>query len=473
MSKSASPILDSPPRASINQVAVLAIVLLTYVMIVLDVSIVITALPKMRQELGFTAASLSWVQNAYTLVFGGLLLLGARAGDILGRRRVFTAGLALFTLASLSIGLAPSATWLLISRAIQGAGAAVLAPSTLALLSTHFQEGPERTRALGYYAAAAGASASAGLVLGGMFADWVSWRAGFFINVPIGIAVIVAARRYVTETPRREGGFDVAGALTSMVGMGLLVYGLVRSATAGWGDGGTVASVVGGSVLILCFFFIETRVRHPIMPLRLFADSTRVRAYLARMLFLGGMTGFWFFTTQLLQSVLGLSPARAGAAFLATTIPNFLSAMAVPKLSRRFGSGKLLGLGLILSIMGAVGLSLVSAGSSYLGGVAAPMAFIGLGQGLSLAPLTIAGVMGVSQDDAGAASGVVNAAHQLGGTLGLGILVVVFAAASRGTHDSGASLVHQIDSVFIACAAMLSLAFVVALPLIRARTRTV
>lgn len=469
MTNSASPVLETRTHAPTNLKAVLAIVLVTYVMIVLDVSIVITALPRMRQDLGFTAASLSWVQNAYTLVFGGLLLLGARAGDILGRRRVFTAGLAVFALASLSIGLAQSATWLLLSRAIQGAGAAVLAPSTLALLSTNFKEGAERTRALGLYAAAAGAGASAGLVLGGMFADWLSWRAGFFMNVPIGIALIVAAGRHVTETPRRAGSFDVAGALSSTAGMGLLVYGLVRSATAGWSDRGTVASVVGGAALILCFFFIEARVRHPIMPLRLFTDALRVRAYLARMLFLGGMTGFWFFTTQLLQGVLGFSPALAGAAFLPTTLPNFLSAMAVSTLSRRFGSGKLLGLGLLLSITGVAGLSLVSGDSSYLGGVAVPMVFIGLGQGLALAPLTIAGVNGVAQEDAGAASGVVNAAHQLGGTLGLGIMVVVFTAAGRGMPDGGAALVHRIDNVFGAGALMLGLAFLVALPLIRKR----
>lgn len=447
--------------------AVLAIILVTYVMIVLDVSIVITALPKMRQDLGFTPTSLSWVQNAYTLVFGGLLLLGARAGDILGRRRVFIVGLALFTFASLAIGLAPSADWLLVARAVQGAGAAVLAPSTLALLSTNFKEGQERTRALGFYAAAAGAGASAGLVLGGMFADWLSWRAGFFMNVPIGIGLILAAKRYVDETPRRPGSFDLAGALTSTAGMGMLVYGIVRSATSGWSDAWTLTSVIGGAALIFCFFGIESRVRHPIMPLRLFADRSRVSAYVARMLFLGGMTGFWFFTTQMLQNVLGLSPALSGAAFLPTTIPNFLSAMAVSKLSRRFGSGPLLGIGLLLSIAGVFGLSLVTANSSYLGSVALPMILVGLGQGMALAPLTVAGVNGVAHEDAGAASGVVNAAHQLGGTLGLGIMVVVFAAADKGMPAGASSLVHRINTVFTAGAVMLGLAFLVALPLIR------
>jgi predicted MFS family arabinose efflux permease len=226
-------------------------------------------------------------------------------------------------------------------------------------------------------------------------------------------------------------------------------------------------SVAIGAALILCFVAIEARARHPIMPLRLFADRSRTSAYIARMLFLGGMTGFWFFTTQLLQGVLGMSPALAGAAFLPTTIPNFLAAMSISTLSRRFGNGKLLGAGLLLSIAGIAMLSRVSADSSYLLGVALPMVLVCLGQGLSLAPLTVAGVKGVTSEDAGAASGVVNAAHQLGGTLGLGVMVVVFAAAAQGVPDAGAMLVHRIDAVFGAGTVMLVLAFLVALPLMR------
>ena len=216
--------------------AVLAIIMASYLMIVIDVSIVITGLPQIQSTLGFSHAGLSWVQNAYTLAFGSLLLLGARAGDLLGRRRMFVAGLGLFTLASLAIGVAQNPAWLLTARAVQGVGSAVLAPSTLALLSTHFAEGPERTRALSLYAAAAGIGATLGLVLGGLFADLFSWRAGFFINLPIGLVLMLAARRYIRETPVSRGRFDLAGAASSTLGMTALVYGLVRAAEDGWGD---------------------------------------------------------------------------------------------------------------------------------------------------------------------------------------------------------------------------------------------
>lgn len=202
-----------------HQAAVLAIILISYLMIVLDISIVITALPKIEHSLHFTPTGLTWVQSAYTLSFGGLLLLGARAGDILGRKRMFIYGLALFTLASLVIGLAQTATWLLCARVVQGVGAAVLAPSTLALLSTNFPEGHERTRAVGYYGAVAGIGASIGLVLGGILADWLSWRVGFFINVPIGIILMLNAHRYLKETERHSGQFDLIGAISSTLGM--------------------------------------------------------------------------------------------------------------------------------------------------------------------------------------------------------------------------------------------------------------
>ncbi|WP_197347141.1 MFS transporter, partial [Ralstonia pseudosolanacearum] len=299
---------------------VLAIIVASYLMIVVDISIVITGLPRIQASLGFSAAQLSWATNAYTLAFGGLLLLGARAGDIMGRRRMFILGLSVFTLASLAVGAAPSATWLLAARAIQGAGAAVLAPSTLALLSTHFAEGPARTRALSMYAAAAGVGATLGLVLGGLFADLVSWRAGFFINLPIGLLLIIAARRHISETPKHPGHFDLGGAVSSTLGMTALVYGLVRAADAGWGDTFAQAALIGAALMAAAFVWIERHVRQPILPLRVLASRERAGAYLARMLFLGGAVGFWFFSTQFLQGVLHLRPLQAGLAFLPVTL---------------------------------------------------------------------------------------------------------------------------------------------------------
>jgi len=440
---------------------VLAIIVASYLMIVVDISIVITGLPRIQTSLGFSAAQLSWVTNAYTLAFGGLLLLGARAGDILGRRRMFIVGLAVFTTASLAIGLAASATWLFAARAIQGAGAAVLAPSTLALLSTHFAEGPARTRALSTYAAAAGVGATLGLVLGGLFADLLSWRAGFFINLPIGLLLIVMARRHIAETPKHPGRFDLGGALSSTLGMTALVYGLVRAADAGWADLQAQAALLGGALMLAAFVGIERRVSQPILPLRLLASRQRAGAYLARTLFLGGAVGFWFFSTQFLQGVLHLRPLQAGIAFLPVTLPNFVSAMAVPRLARRFGNEALLLMGLLLGVLGLLWLGQAGADASYWADVALPMLLIGLGQGLLLAPLTAAGVAGVAREDAGAASGMVNVAHQLGGALGLGLLVLVFASAAPAGAQDSVALAHRIAAVMDVGALLLGLALIV------------
>ena len=252
-----------PTQQAVNKEAILAIILVSYVMIVLDISVVLTGLPRIQHDLGFSEPDLAWVQSAYTLTFGGFLLLGARAGDILGRRRMLVSGLALFTVASLAIGLSFSASWMLAWRAIQGVGAAILAPSTLALLQVNFAEGPERTRAISLYSAAAGVSATVGLVLGGILADWLSWRVGFFVNLPIGVAMIAAARRCIVETPRRGGAFDILGALTSTAGMGALVYGFIRSAEAGWRDPVALATLAAAVVLIAAFVVVEQRVVQP------------------------------------------------------------------------------------------------------------------------------------------------------------------------------------------------------------------
>jgi EmrB/QacA subfamily drug resistance transporter len=444
---------------------VLAIILASYFMIVLDISIVITALPKIHHGLGFSATGLSWVQTAYTLAFGGLLLLGARAGDILGRRRMFVAGLAIFTAASLAVGLAQSPAWLVGARALQGVGAAILAPSTLAILQTSFPDAGERTRAVAYYGAVAGVGASVGLVLGGVLTSWISWRVGFFINVPIGIAMILAAPRYLTETALRPGRFDFAGALWSTLGMTALVYGIVRSATAGWGDPITASALAAGSVMLAGFVVNEWRAEQPIMPLRLFASRERSGAYAARILFLGAMLGFWFFLTQFLQGVYDYSPIEAGIAFLPMTLVNFAVAVAVPVLTRRIGNGRLLAGGLTLTLIGMAWLSRVSAETAYLTGVALPMILIGAGQGGSLGPLTASGIAGVAPDDAGAASGVVNAAHQLGGSLGLGILVTIFATAGTAT-DARDLLAQRVSTSLTAATVMLALALVLVVVLI-------
>jgi predicted MFS family arabinose efflux permease len=355
---------------------------------------------------------------------------------------------------------------LIAARATQGVGAAILAPSTLALLTSNFAEGPDRTRALAYYAAIAGIGASLGLVVGGVVADLLSWRVGFFINVPIGIALIIGARRTLAETQRRPGAFDLAGALSSTLGMTALVYGIVRSATAGWSDPVTIAAVAAGVALLALLVLNEWRAEQPIMPLRLFKSRARAGAYAARVLYLGAMMGFWFFTTQYLQGVIGFSPLQAGAAFLPTTLPNFIAALTVPRLTKLFGNARLLALGLTLTLIGMAWLSRVSADSAYLTGVALPMVLIGIGQGAVLGPLTIAGVAGVAAEDAGAASGLVNVTHQLGGSLGLAVLVVVFAAAGSAGLDFRGLLAHRVAASLAAATALLATALAIVLVLI-------
>ena len=421
------------PRPTSSSAVVLAIVLTCQLMLILDVSVVITALPKIQTTLGFSPAGLSWVQNAYTLAFGGLLLLGARAGDILGRRRVFVAGIALFTAASLLGGLAQSDLWLLAARAAQGVGAAIAAPSTLALLTQTFREGRERTRALSLYSAVSGGGGSVGLVLGGMLTTWVSWRWGLLINVPIGVALIVLAPRYLPETERRTGHFDLAGALTSTLGMTALVYGFVRAAADGWSDRGTIGSFAAAALLLAAFVFTERRAAQPITPLRLFASRERSGAYAARILVIGGIFGMFFFLTQFFQNVEHFSALQAGLAFLPQTVVLFAMLLVVPRIVTRIGSTRLLAGGLVTALAGMAWLSQLSAGSHYFPNIAVPLAIIGIGVGTAFIPLTASGLAGVAGSDAGAASGLVNVSQQLGGSVGIGVLVSVFASAG-GTH---------------------------------------
>ena len=441
----------------VHPAAILAIILVSYFMIVLDNSIIFTGLPKIQEAMGLSATDLSWVQNAYTLVFGGLLLLAARAGDLLGRRRVFIAGLAVFALASFLVGAAPTGSWLVTARALQGIGAAVVAPSALSLLTANFPAGRERTRAVGYYGAVAGIGASLGLVVGGALADLLSWRAGFFINVPIGVAMMIATLKYVPESPRATGRFDLVGAVCSTLGMGALVFGIVNSTDAGWAPG-TVASLGAAAALLTLLVVNEWRVKQPIMPLHLFASRERSGAYAARILFAGTMIAFFYFTTQFLQGVYHYNPLQAGVAFFPMTVVNFFVALFVPRLTHRFGNALLLAAGLALTLAGMGWLTRITADTPYLTGVALPMLLIGIGQGLAFGPLTAAGIAGVTANDAGAASGLVNTAHQLGSTLGVAVLVALSVGA--------ASLADSVATAYAGGTVMLAAALAIVLILV-------
>jgi EmrB/QacA subfamily drug resistance transporter len=472
--------VSAPPTATdsktngtvVHQTAILAIICISYFMVILDNSIIFTGLPRIESAMHFSPTGLTWVQDAYTLVFGGLLLLGARAGDIVGRRRMFFVGLVLFGGASFLVGAAPFAWWLIAARAVQGIGAAILAPSSLALLTATFPEGQQRGRAVAAYSAVAGIGASLGLVVGGVLADLISWRAGFFINVPIGLAMLVAARRYVTETPPRGGRFDLIGALCATLGMSALVFGVIESTSASWASLRVVAALIIGMALLVGLVVNEARVEQPIMPLRLFASRQRTGAYLTRMLYLAAMIGFFFFTTQYLQGVLGFSPLQAGLAFLPMSAVNFAAALLVTRLIRQLGSTPVLVLGVGITLAGMAWLSRVAADSSYLTAVALPMVLIGSGQGLAFAPMTSAGLADVDAHDAGAASGLINTFHQLGSSLGLGILATIGAAAAPAGASGAAALVDRVSGALTAAAALLAVALVVVLALIAWRGRT-
>jgi EmrB/QacA subfamily drug resistance transporter len=400
-------------------------------MIILDATVVNIALPHIQTGLHFSATSLSWVMNGYTLTFGGLLLLGGRAGDILGRRRMFLAGIVIFTLASLAGGLAPNAAVLLTARAIQGVGGALASPAVLALVVSGFPEGKERIRALAIYSAVVTGGSSLGLVLGGLITQWANWRWVLFINVPIGIAVALLAPRFVSETPRQPGRFDLPGAVTSTAGVAAVVYAFIRAASNGWGDSVAIGSFALAAVLLAAFVFNETRAPQPITPLRLFADLSRSGSFVVRLLLVAGMFGMFFFLTQFLQDVLGFGALTTGIAFLPMTVMLFAVSRLMPRLIPRIGGYRLMLLGMVPVVIGMAWLSRVTPATDYWTGVFGPMVLLGGGMGAVFVPLTTASLAGVRPQESGAASSMVNVMQQLGGSVGLAVLVAVFGTATR------------------------------------------
>lgn len=452
MATSSSPSL--PARsAGLRTGMILAIVLISYFLIVLNNSIIFTGLPQIQASMHLSPGGMAWAQNAFTLVFGGLLPLGARAGDLLGRTRVFIIGLIVFGLASLLVGIAQNEGWIIAARAIQGLGAAVVAPSSLALITAIFPAGPERTRAVAAYGTTAGLGASLGLVIGGALASWVSWRAGFFLNVPIAIIMVLAAWKYLPSFPKARGAFDLPGAITSTIGMGALVYGIINVGEAGWTAPMTIWPIVIGVVVLVVFVLNEWKARQPIMPLRLFASAQRSGAAVARLLFAGTMIAFFFFTTHYFQGVYGWTPLQAGLGFLPMSLVQFVSSLFVSRLTRRFGNAPLLVVGLALVTAGMIWIAHLSPDTTFLDGIFGPLVLLGLGQGIAFGPMTAAGIAGARVEDAGAASGLVNTAHQLGSTLGIAILTAVAAGA--------ATLEEQVADSYTGSVVMLVIAVLV------------
>ncbi|MGW1025886.1 MFS transporter [Streptomyces sp. NPDC002577] len=475
----------------------LTVIAACQLMVVLDATIVNIALPHIQDALKFSTTDLTWVVSAYTLTFGGLLLLGGRAGDILGRRRVFMTGILLFTLASLLGGLAQEPWQLLAARALQGAGGAIASPTSLALITTTFPEGPERNRAFGVFAAVSAGGGAIGMLAGGMLTEWLDWRWVLFVNVPIGVLIAVLAPMFINESERHPGRFDIAGALTSTAGMASLVYGFIRAAEEGWRDSLTLGSFGAAVVLLVAFAVIESRAREPITPLRMFADRNRSGTYLIMLSLAAAMFGMFFFIVLFVQNVLGYTPIQAGLAFLPVTVAIATGAGLSQRLLPVLGPKPFMMTGSALVVLGLGWQTLISPDSSYLGGVLGPMLIFGFGMGLNFVTLTLTAVSGVAQHEAGAASGLLNVTQQVGGSLGLSILTTVFGTASRdeakvqlpdfmanGTAEQKAAfaksgqlpapwghdvLAHGISTAFIPAVAMAALALLTATLVIRVR----
>lgn len=397
---------------------ILTIVLLSYFVTSINGAIVITGLTDMAEELGLNQSALSWVQNAYVLAWGGFMLLGGRLSDSFGRRQILNLALLLFGMGSLLAGIASSAAVLVFSRFMQGIGAAVLAPTSLALIMDYF-EGQERVKAIAWYSSISGLGMCVGLVIGGILASFFSWRYGFLIYLPLILFMLVVALKVLSEGGRKENGlrFDMWGTIYSVVCIFSFVY-AINGAESAWLWLGTA----------LCFLVLfirqERKVSAPIMPLRLF-NGIRTRANTARLLFAGAMMGFYFFISEFLQEVFRFTPLWVGIAFFPLTLSTFAGAMSVPKAVRRHGDNRTLFAGLILMLIGFIGMLRMDATSSYWSGIAIPMLFLGFGQGLVMSPLTNLGIWNVRPEDSGAASGVVNAAHQVGCSVGLSVMVTV------------------------------------------------
>ncbi|MET9615151.1 MFS transporter [Kitasatospora indigofera] len=422
---------NSPPLGkSRGKGITLTVIAATQLMVVLDATIVNIALPQIRDVLKFSTTDLSWVINAYTLTFGGLLLLGGRAGDILGRRRVFIIGTLLFGFASLLGGFAQDSSMLLAARALQGIGGAICSPTAFALIATNFEEGPERNKAFGVFSAVAGSGAAIGLLAGGLLTEYLDWRWVFFVNVPIAALIAFAAPRYIAESERQTGRFDIPGALTSTVGLVALVYGFIRAASDGWSDPITLASFALGLILVAAFVVIERTTAQPITPLHLFADRNRTGGLVMMLCLAAAMFGIFFYITLFVQGPLGYSPLRAGVAFLPISAAIIVAAQIASTFQAKLGPKPFMAGGAALVTIGLTWLTTLSADSGYVDGVLIPTVIFGFGMGLIFVPVMLLAVAGVAEQDTGAASGLLNSMQQIGGSLGLSILTTVFATAA-------------------------------------------
>jgi EmrB/QacA subfamily drug resistance transporter len=446
-----------------NRWLVLVIACMAQFMVVLDATVVNVALPSIQRGLHFSPANLQWVVNGYTLIFGGFLLLGGRAADILGRKRLFVAGVAVFSIASLINGLAQSSAMLVAGRGLQGLGGALVSPAALAIITTTFTDQQERTRALGVWSAIAAGGGAVGLLMGGVLTDLASWRWVFFVNVPVGIITFALAMRYVAESRIRtaQRSFDISGAVTVTAGLIVLVYAIVKAQSFGWGSARTLGLGALALALLAGFVAIERRSPAPLIRLSIFRVRTIAVADTVLLLLASGMFGMFFFASLYVQEILGYSPLKAGLAFLPVTAGIVIGAGIAQPLVKRAGVRNVSVIGLVLATLGMLVLTQVPVHGSYVSDLLTGLMPMSIGIGLVFVPITLLATSGVGEEDSGLASGLFNTSQQVGGSLGLAILSTLAASqtASLLTNHSAtfdAARVSGYHVAFLAAAIMLA-----------------
>ena len=430
-------------RAETNRWLVLVLVCIAQFMVILDATIVNVALPSIQHGLHFTASSLQWVVNAYTLIFGGFLLLGGRASDLLGRQRLFVAGVIVFTIASLINGIATSSGMLIGGRALQGLGAALVSPAALSIVTTTFAEGAERTKALGIWSSIAAGGGAVGLVLGGLLTETLSWRWVFFINLPIGIAAALLSLRYIrnTRAENEPDTADVAGAVTVTGGLLVLVYGIVKAQAYGWASGKTLGLGALALVLLGAFVVIELRSKAPLIRLGILRLRSLSASNIAMLFVASGLFAMFYFAGIYLQEIRHYGPLKAGLAFLPFTFGIVIGAVASQQLIKRIGIRAVLFIGLTLGSLGLLYFTQLTTHSTYLADVFPSVAVMSIGMGMTFVPLTLLATTNIDVEDAGLASGLFNTSQQVGGALGLAVLSTL--ATSRTSHLLGTGVAQS------------------------------
>lgn len=435
-------------RHSTNPWVVLVLICFAQFMVVLDATVVNVALPSIQKDLGMTEANLQWVVNAYTLVFGGFLLLGGRAGDLLGRKRLFLGGVIVFTAASLLDGLSTSSGMLIGARALQGLGAAFISPAALAIISTTFKEGSDRAKALGVWAAIAIGGSAVGLVLGGALTQAFSWPWIFFVNVPVGVAVFFFSLRIVPESKDETAhrSFDVPGAITVTGGLMALVYAIVQTEQKGWGSVATIVTFLIAVALLVGFVLIELRAKAPLVRLSIFRVRSLSAANVTMFLVGSGLFAMFFFNSLYIQRVLGYGPLKAGLAFLPFTAGIMVSAGIASAYGPKIGIRLVAAVGMVIAAAGLLLMTRIPVDGTYLTSVLPSLLLVSLGMGAVFVPLTLVATTGLQDEDQGLASGLFNTSQQIGGALGLAILSTI--AASHTNDSSKEQLVHGFHWAF-------------------------